>query len=284
MQRRSLALGLSLLLAAAVVGAIWKSRQPTAAGDNAIAFGTPACEPVKLLTGSAKFAFLQDPRVSAELAKQGLCPELSKSGNFKDDAARAGDFDAVWPAGANAANDFVQALNGKGAVSTHPVFASPLAIASWKPLLPVFQQNGLLDAASGEFLLDKALPLMLAGTRWNELRDNTVYAVNKGLLVNTPDIRKSNTGLLYIALLAWMKHKHEVPTTQEAAIGLASELSPLITRQGFQESTLAGPFEDYIGQGMGKAPLVLIYESQFVEATRQGKLRDKHVMLYPVRA
>lgn len=280
MQTRKLALLASLLLGLAVAGAVWKARKtdstPLATAAN--------CQTVKLLTGSAKLAYLQDARVVAELGKQGLCLTLSKSGSFAEDSKRLAEFDAVWPAGANAAADFAGVIKqgGDGAAS-YPVFATALALASWKPLLPVFERNGLLEAKEGAnwFLLDKALSLMLAGKRWNELHGNDVYPINKGLLVNTPDIRKSNTGLLYIALLAWMRQHNEVPVNEEAARREALALAPLISRQGFQEGTLAGPFEDYIGQGMGKAPLVLIYEAQFAEAQRQGKLREKHTLLYP---
>ena len=42
-------------------------------------------------------------------------------------------------------------------------------------------------------------------------------------------------------------------------------IAPLFSKQGYQESSTAGPFEDYVAMGMGKAPLVLIYEAQFVE-------------------
>ena len=133
----------------------------------------------------------------------------------------------------------------------------------------------------GDFYLEKALPLMLKATRWNQLKDNDAFSVNKGFLVNTPDVRKSATGALYIAALAYIQNGSEVPQSIEKANAMADALSPLISRQGFQEGTLAGPFEDYIGQGMGKAPLVLIYESQFIEAKRAGKLRDTHVLLYP---
>jgi hypothetical protein len=46
-------------------------------------------------------------------------------------------------------------------------------------------------------------------------------------------------------------------------------MSSLFLRQGFQESSSAGPFEDDTTMGMGKAPLVMIYESQFLEYQSQ---------------
>lgn len=274
-------------LAILLAGGIWKSMAtkqvaPGEAQQAAVEDASAPLEvtPVRLLTGSAKFNFLKDPELTQILAKNGLSVELAKSGAFAADVARDKEFDAVWPAGANAAADFATAWKVS---ATYPVFSTPLAIASWKQLLPVFEANGLAKKAGAhaDFYLEKALPLMLEGKRWNQLKDNTVFEVNKGFLVNTPDVRKSSTGALYVSALAYIRNNAEVPQDIAAGVSLAEELSPLITRQGFQEGTLAGPFEDYLGQGLGKAPMVLVYESQFVEAKRDGKLRDNHLLMYP---
>lgn len=235
---------------------------------------------VRLLTGSAKFGFLQDPKLEELLAAKGIRLELSKSGAFAKDVVRESEFDAVWPAGANAANDFSTAWKTS---NTYLVFSTPLVLASWKQLAPVMQANGLVNMQSnyGLFYLNKALPMMLAGTRWNQLKENKVFDVNKGFLINTPDVRKSNTGMLYLGALAYILNNEDVPSDVVTGEMLANKLSSVMTRQGFQEGTLAGPFEDYLGQGLGKAPLVLIYESQFVEAKREGKLRENNILFYP---
>lgn len=238
-------------------------------------------QPVKLLTGSAKFNFLKDPELARVLADNCLELQLTKSGSFADDSIKAKEFDAVWPAGANAAADFAKVL---GSSQTYPIFSTPLAIASWNQLIPVLKSNGLVKNASANsatFEMDRALELMMKSTRWNQLKDNTVFDVNKSFLVNTPDVRKSNTGALFVGALAYIQNGHEVPSDIAKAQALTETLSPVITKQGFQEGTLAGPFEDYLGQGIGKAPLVLIYESQFVEAKKAGQLKKNHVLLYP---
>lgn len=262
---------------------IWKSATDAPASGAApseVQAGDKQLTTVRLLTGSAKFDFLQHPAMTKILADAGLSVELTKSGAFASDVARAGEFDAVWPAGAAAAGDFAAAWKTS---STYPVFATPLAIASWTKLLPVLEANGLAAKVGNhvDFYLDKALPLMVAGTRWNQLKGNNVFDVNKGFLVNTPDVRKSSTSAMYIAQLAYILNGAEVPQDVAAGSALAEKLSSLITRQGYQEGTLAGPFEDYIGQGMGKAPMVLVYESQFVAAKREGQLRDTAMLMYP---
>jgi hypothetical protein len=278
----SIRLALFCALVLAVVGGIYKSATTPASTEavSAQEGGAPTnLAHVKVLTGSAKFGFLKDEKLTALLAKEGIALDLEKTGATDTDIARAAQFDVIWPAGANAASDFTSALKG---TATYPVFSSPLAIASWKKLVPVLTANGIVKAegSHADFLLEKALPLMVGGKRWNQLSNNDVFAVNKGFLVNTPDVRKSSTGALFVATLAYVRNGNDVPEITKASV-LAADLSPLITRQGFQEGTLSGPFEDYIGQGMGKAPLVLVYESQFFEAKRQGKLTDSHILMYP---
>src|SRR5262249_8400485 len=47
-------------------------------------------------------------------------------------------------------------------------------------------------------------------------------------------------------------------------------------------SSSAGPFEDYTTMGIGKAPLVLIYEQQFLEyALSRPNVNSEMVLLYP---
>ena len=41
-------------------------------------------------------------------------------------------------------------------------------------------------------------------------------------------------------------------------------MSPLFLRQGYVENSSEGPFDDYLVQGMGKAPMVMIYEAQYL--------------------
>lgn len=260
---------------------VWKSVSEAPAEPGVVAPEAGSqLEKVRLLTGSAKFDFLNDPEMKQILAQDGLELVLTKSGAFAADVARAEEFDAAWPAGAAAATDFASAWKTS---STYPVFSTPLTIASWKQLLPVFEANGLASKVGDhvEFHLDKALPLMVKGTRWNQLQANSVFDVNKGFLVNTPDVRKSSSSALYIAQLAYILNGAEVPQDVASGAALAEKLSSLITRQGFQEGTLAGPFEDYVGQGMGKAPMVLVYESQFAAAKRAGSLRDTAMLMYP---
>jgi hypothetical protein len=61
-------------------------------------------------------------------------------------------------------------------------------------------------------------------------------------------------------------------------------MTELFLRQGFQESSSAAPFEDYLALGMGKTPLLVAYEAQVVafQLEHPERASDGMVMLYPV--
>lgn len=275
-----LRIALAGVLATALIGGVAQSMLEKSVEDSRSAAVAKKLTSVRVLVGSAKFGFLSDPKLTEILASEGFSLVLTKTDATTPSSASGVEFDAALPAGANAAKDFAIAWKSAG---IYQVFSTPLALASWKQLVPVLEANGLAKNSSGhiDFYLEKALPLMLDGRRWNQLKGNTAFDVNKGFLVNTPDIRMSNTGALYVAVLSSIQNGQRMPSSVSEGAEFADKLSALITRQGFQDGTLTGPFEDYVGQGMGKAPLVLVYESQFVEAKREGKLRDTHVLLYP---
>ena len=62
-----------------------------------------------------------------------------------------------------------------------------------------------------------------------------------------------------------------------------SRLAPFFLRQGFVASSTEEPFEDYLVQGMGKSPMVMIYESQYVQraAAADGSITPDMVLMYP---
>lgn len=265
----------------------WKSFTAPASLHNTPALSAPAAAQTKqanvsILTGSAKEALLRDPDIAKVLADHGLTVSVTKTSSVDADRVKAPNFDIVWPAGSNAAKDL--SLPKSAATS---IFFSPLAFASWAPIQKILAANGVIDSKSSNVVqLSKLLPLMTSSTRWNQLKDASDhgYALNRSVLVNTPDIRRSNTGLLYLSLLAF-ELNNSTPLSNEADVATyATKLAPLISRQGFQEDTLTGPFEDYLGIGMGKAPIVLVYESQFLEAKASGKLptgANAPTLLYP---
>ena len=58
-------------------------------------------------------------------------------------------------------------------------------------------------------------------------------------------------------------------------------MAPLFLGQGFSEYSSEGPFEDYLTIGVGKTPMVMIYEAQFLAAQAAHRTTGDMVLMYP---
>jgi hypothetical protein len=238
---------------------------------------------VKILTGSEKEHFLEDPELARVLGAQGISITLQKAGS-REIATRPDlkSFDVAFPAGAHAAVKIAQNAGSKRVFTS---FYTPMAVASWKSLIPVLEKSGLVSYKDGAyFIIDmaKLLDMMEKGTRWKDLPGNSAYPVGKSVLVTTTDVRKSNSGAMYLSLAAYLANGNNVVDNEADANKVAAKMVGLFSRQGFQESSSAGPFEDYTAMGIGKAPLVMIYEQQFLEyILAHPNPNPDMVLLYP---
>ncbi|MGH8081195.1 MAG: hypothetical protein ACREP7_11510, partial [Lysobacter sp.] len=118
--------------------------------------------------------------------------------------------------------------------------------------------------------------------RWKDLQPNPNYAVSKSVLITSTDVRTSNSAAMYLALASYLANGDDVVANETGADQVADRLVHLFSKQGYQESSSSGPFEDYVTMKMGKSPLVMIYEQQFLEYAFKHKSVDPDmVLLYP---
>jgi hypothetical protein len=281
--RRAIGPALAVLLVIGVGIAISRSIQDKRQAE--IAAGRAAGGvTVRILTGSEKEKFLTDPDLAKVLAAEGIAISVQKAGS-REIATRPDlkSFDVAYPAGAHAA---VKIAEITGSKRTYPSFYTPMAVASWKSLIPVLEASGLVSRKDGVLYIGdmaKLVDIMQKGTRWKDLPGNTAYAVGKSVLISSTDVRKSNSGGMYLALASYLANGNNVVDNDADADKVAGRMVGLFSRQGFQESSSAGPFEDYTAMGIGKAPLVMIYEQQFLEyVLSHSDPNPDMVLLYPV--
>ena len=273
-----LAVVLLIGVAVAINYSARESKQAQIASQEAAARVT-----IKILTGSEKEHFLEDAELAKVLAAHGFAITFQKAGS-REIATRPDlkTFDIAYPAGAHAA---VKISQNTGSKRTFATFYTPMAVASWKSLIPVLEKSGIVSRKDGSFFIvdmAKLLTLMEKGTRWKDLPGNDAYAVGKSVLVSSTDVRKSNSGGMYLSLAAYLANGNNVVDNDADASKVAASMVGLFSRQGFQESSSAGPFEDYVSMGIGKAPLVMIYEQQFLEyVLSHPNPNPDMVLLYP---
>lgn len=234
---------------------------------------------VRGVIGSEKEDFFRDPEVVAALLRRQLRVEYLKAGSREIAGRDLNGLDFAFPAGVPAAEALRKRVKSQ---QVYDVFYTPLVVASFQPILKLLEQNGLAKATGSYGSLDMAalLKVMEAGTRWNALKGADAYPSSRSLLVTTTDVRTSNSAAMYLALVSNLLNGGQVAQTSDLA-ALMPRVAPLFLRQGYQESSSAGPFEDYQALGAGKTPLVNVYESQYLAAAREKTLPAGAVLLYP---
>jgi hypothetical protein len=285
--RKFVAPALAALLLVAVGGGIWYSNLKVGderTAEQAARSAQAQAVSVRGLIGSEKEAFFADVRVQQALAAQGITVTAEKAGS-RAIASRYDPktYDFGFPSGAPAAAQLRQ--QAKAAAVFNP-FYTPMVVASWRPIADILVANGIAER-QGDLYYLVDLPALMAlidkGARWRDLKGSAAFATGKAVLVNSTDVRTSNSAAMYLSLASYLANNQQVVQSAEDVDRVLPQVAPLFLRQGFQEQSSAGPFEDYLALGMGKAPLLMAYESQMLEfwLKHPDKIKGEMVILYP---
>jgi hypothetical protein len=247
---------LVLVVIGAVVGHLLGRGAGAGAGD------------VKQLTaivGSEKVPFFDDPAVKAALARHGWAVRADPAGS-RQMPTRLPGYDFAFPSG-RAAADEVRA-HGHPAGDNVVVFSSPLAVATFGPIVDLLQSAHLAARdAAGVWRLDlKALAdANRRNLKWTDIPGNVTRPVAQNVLVATTRPADSNSAAMFAVLL------------ERATGGDLAAVAKLFTDQGAVDSTSEEPWESYLRSGGNSAPMVLIYEAQFLDHTVSGD----QTLMYP---
>lgn len=259
----------------------------------AVVWGRNEGDPSRGLTvvqgviGSEKKPFFDDPEVKAVFAGHGLDVQVRTAGSRQ--IATSVDLtgvDFAFPSSAPAAEKLKETT---GRSTAYAPFYSPMAIATFTPIVQLLQGAGLAHRdANGQWLLDVAayLDTVAAGTRWNQLPGAAqAYDSTRSLLVSSTDIRTSNSAAMYLAIASYVANDDNVVSTAAQRDGVIDAMAALFLQQGFSASSSEEPFDDYLSQGIGSKPLVMIYEAQFLgrqmnDATKTS-VTPEMVLMYP---
>ncbi len=286
MESRKLVAGvLAVVLLGSVGGGIWYSHSEVQHSGQITAQSDAHQQiMVKGLIGSEKEDFFADPRVQAALKAQGLIVNVEKTGS-RAIANRGNDqgYDFGFPSGAPAAKELQRRVK---ASTVFTPFYTPMVVASWRPIAEILVANGIATKKDQFYYIvdfPKLLKLINSGARWRDLKDSAAFATSKAVLINSTDVRTSNSAAMFLALASYEANGEQIVQSSQDVDRVIPEVAPLFLRQGFQEQSSSGPFEDYLALGMGKAPLLMAYESQMIAAWLKHPDLQKSdmVILYP---
>lgn len=274
---RVLGLGLAALLAVGVLVAIVASY---ALGHRS---SPTSLVTVRGVIGSEKQPYFQDPDVIKVFHDHGYDVLVDVAGSRQiATTVDLSKYDFAFPAGVPAATKIKTDHKAK---ATYSPFYTPMAVATFKPIVDLLTQAGVVKSQGGAYLLDvnAYMSLVAHNKRWTDLPNNTTYPAGKSILITSTDVRTSNSAAMYLSIASYVANSNNVVQDLQQAQAVLPVVSPLFLRQGLTETSSEVPFNDYLSIGIGKNPMVMIYEAQFVarETAKDGSITDQNVLVYP---
>lgn len=241
-------------------------------------------EVVKGIIGSEKKAFFEDQRVKDVLAKNGLSVEVETSGSRSiATTADLTQYDFAFPSSAPAAQKIQEKVK---ASKTYSPFYSPMAIATFKPVIEILAANGVASHSPEgvwNINMDTYMKLVESGTKWKDLKGSEAYPSPRSVLLSSTNIATSNSAAMYLSIASYVANGNIVVSDPAQIEGLKAKTSKLFTAQGFTESSSDDPFQNYLSQGSGAVPMVMVYEAQFAgeKINNPARINDQMVLAYP---
>jgi hypothetical protein len=274
--RRALGLVLAVILGVGVLAAIVisvRGRLDTPAQQLTVVRG---------VIGSEKQPFFSDPDVIKVFHNHGLDVRVDTAGSRQIASLDLSHYDFAFPAGVPAAEKI--RLARKVNTSYSP-FYTPMAIASFRSIADLLVNAGVAKNQGGYYTFDVQayLALVARNARWTDLPNNTAYPSGNSILITSTDIRTSNSAAMYLALASYVANSNNIVQSPAQGAAVLPKVEPLFLRQGFTATSSEGPFQDYLSIGIGKTPMVMIYEAQFVAqaALNDGSISKDMVLMYP---
>jgi hypothetical protein len=274
--RRWIGIGLAAVLAVAVVGAIILSAV------QRIHPAVPLTV-VRGVIGSEKLPYFRDPAVIKVFRDNGFDVQVDTAGSRQiATTVDLSKYDFAFPAGVPAAEKIRVDHKAK---ATYSPFYTPMAIATFKPIEQLLILAGVAkdNGTWVSFDVKNYLAKVAQNVRWTDLKPNTTYPANKSILITSTDIRTSNSAAMYLALASYVANNNNIVQDATQATSVLPSVEPIFLRQGLTAQSSEEPFQDYLSIGIGKTPMVMIYEAQFLAAAaaNDGSITSDRVLMYP---
>ena len=252
MTRRVLAWVLALALLGLVGVVVHRDLRPTPTAAPTVVTG---------VIGSEKLPFFADQRVKDVFAANGLTVRVDPAGSRQiATTVRLDDYDFAFPSSSPAAD---RLLAAHPAARTYAPFSSPMAIATFAPIVDLLTRAGVVGPDGRTFDVRRYLELARADTRWDQLPGNSTFPARKNVLVSSTEICQSNSAAMYLAIASYVANGDSVVGDGSAAAALTPTVQPLFRDQGYAPASSEVLFEDYLSGGMGRVPMAMVYEAQY---------------------
>lgn len=240
---------------------------------------------VSIFFGGEKAALLGNPKVARILkTRYGITLDAIRAGSVEMvTTLDTGGKDCLWPS--NGVSVEMARNSGKSVQSDETIFNSPIVLYAWADVADALAKTGIVrTGADGTLYADvQAIGGLITGAkRWKEDLGLNIYGAFK---VTSTDPAKSNSGLIWAALLASSLNAGNTPTEADLPV-LLPKLKDYFASMGFMETSSGALFENFLKQGMGARPIIVGYENQLVEFVTENQryadlIKAKIKVIYP---
>jgi hypothetical protein len=245
--------------------------------------GGPGVTTVSGYIGSEKANFLDNPDVQAILRERyGIIVDFRRAGSFEMLELSHDGIDFLWPSSQVALEKYRTDFGTTLADAI--IFNSPIVMYSWAPVVESLESEGLITFAGGVYVADlpPLLGAILRGSSWSDLGVDEVFG---RFSITSTDPLRSNSGNMYAGLVANILANGVADASSlNLIIGDVREVFEI---QGQMEHSTGTLFERYLQLGMAQFPLIVGYESQYIEFARENPdlwpdVRDRIALVYPI--
>lgn len=238
------------------------------------------------LIGSEKLGLFEDQEFKdTVLKKYGLTYDVRKSGSYdqvKLGTEELANYDFLFPS-----NDLaLQVFKDRGNKSERSdiTFNTPIVLYTRKPIADALIKANVVSVKDNVYNVDmkKMAELIINETSWEELGVNELYG---NVLIDTTDPNKSNSGNIFLGLLANSLNDGKV-VDENSVNEITPKVKEVYNRLGYMQGNSGDLFNQFLRQGMGSYPIIAGYENQILEFSKENKdvfeqVKDEIVIMYP---
>ncbi len=280
-------LAVGLLVAAIAFVFIYKFSTGTGTIAGLPTMGCTGNTVVRGYYGGEKASFVADEEVKSILASR-YCLTI--------DGKKAGSTEMVTTTILKDTDDFIWPSNSVSlaiyknrqglSFGSANIFNSPMVFFTRKPIADALIKQGIVTlSATGQYQIadvEKFISLSTDGKKWRDIGVEMPGNVS----IRTTDPNFSNSGFMFLGMLANFYNNGAIPTEAEAQQELV-RIKTFFQRLGFMDQSSSDLFQQFVTTGMGSRPIIVGYESQLIEFAlsnpgRKTEIENEFRMLYPM--
>ncbi|UUX32953.1 hypothetical protein [Fundicoccus culcitae] len=261
---------LALVIVTAVVYTVFQGNQPTQVELNGF-------------LGGEKSGLFSNPEFQDYIKDEyGITLNYRIDGSFDMVQGDIEGQDYLFPS-SQLALELYQQLN-RPSVEDDIVLNTPIVLYSRRLVTDALEQEGVVTVRDGVHYVNmvKLAEMIANETSWADIGIPELYG---NVLVDTTDPNASNSGNMFLGLLANSLNNNQVVNTSTVD-AILPQIRDIYQAIGFMQTSSSDMFNQFLRQGVGAYPIIAGYENQLLEFSKiqpdvYEQVRDQIVILYP---